>query len=72
MRKAIIGASLVALIALNVGCILPIYSSSPDVRARQLIYSSENLRHIPDTWERIWFLDMPDHATPYRTHGGVI
>jgi len=23
-------------------------------------------------WERFWFLDAPDHMTPYRTHGGVI
>ena len=56
----------------QIGCIVPIYSSSPDVRARQLIYVSEGYRHIPEIWERIWGLDMPDVATPYRTHGGVI
>lgn len=56
----------------QIGCIVPIYSSSPDVRARQLIYASEGYRHIPEIWERIWSLDMPDVATPYRTHGGVI
>lgn len=72
MRKAILGASLALLFAVGVGCATPIYSSSPDVRARQLIYTSENLRHIPQTWERFWFLDMPDHTTPYRTHGGVL
>ena len=54
------------------GCIMPIYSSSPDVRARQLIFVSEGYRHIPEIWERVWGLDMPDVATPYRTHGGVI
>jgi hypothetical protein len=37
-----------------------------------LIYASESLRQIPDIWERIWGLDMPDVETPYRTHGGVI
>ena len=57
---------------LQTGCILPIYSSSPDVRARQLIFASEGYRQIPEIWERIWFLDMPDPMTPYRTHGGVI
>ncbi|HUQ71405.1 MAG TPA: hypothetical protein VM165_17890 [Planctomycetaceae bacterium] len=56
----------------QVGCIVPIFSSSPDVRARQLIFASESYRHIPEIWERIWGLDMPDVATPYRTHGGVI
>jgi hypothetical protein len=39
---------------------------------RQLIYTSENYRHIPEIWSRIWFLDQPDFETPYRTHGGVI
>ncbi len=56
----------------QVGCIVPIWSSSPDVRARQLIYASEGYRHIPEIWDRIWGLDMPDVMTPYRTHGGVI
>lgn len=56
----------------QLGCIIPIYSSSPDVRARQLIFTSENYRHITEIWERIWMLDMPDTMTPYRTHGGVI
>jgi len=56
----------------QIGCIVPIYSSSPDVRARQLIYQSETYRHIPDIWDYTWGLDMPDVATPYRTHGGVI
>jgi hypothetical protein len=56
----------------QIGCIVPIYSSSPDIRARQLIFQSENYRHIPEIWERTWFLDMPDIMTPYRTHGGVI
>lgn len=58
--------------SVQVGCIVPIYSSSPDVRARQLIFVSEGYRHIPEIWDRIWGLDMPDVATPYRTHGGVI
>jgi hypothetical protein len=71
MRKFLLGAAVLAA-TLEVGCFVPIYSSSPDVRARQLIYASESLRHIPEIWERIWGLDMPDVATPYRTHGGVI
>jgi hypothetical protein len=72
MRKFLIGSVLLAAFSLNVGCFLPIYDANPDVRARQLIFSSENMRHIPETWERAWFLDVPDFMTPYRTHGGII
>jgi hypothetical protein len=71
MRKFLITAGILAATT-QVGCFMPIYSSSPDVRARELIYASESLRQIPDIWERIWGLDMPDVETPYRTHGGVI
>lgn len=69
-----LGIALVVLAAAvaQIGCIVPMYSSSPDVRARELIFTSEGYRHIPEIWERIWGLDMPDVATPYRTHGGVI
>jgi hypothetical protein len=45
---------------------------SSDSRARQLIFHSEDLRHVPEIWERAWEMEMPDVATPYRTHGGVI
>ena len=73
MRKLVITAFLMAA-TWQIGCVgpVPIYSSSPDDRARELIYASENLRHIPETWERVWQLEMPDLETPYRTHGGVI
>ena len=73
MRKqALVGLLMFAATFSQVGCAMPIFSSSPDVRAKQLIFTSENYRHIPEIWERIWFLDMPDLMTPYRTHGGVI
>ena len=72
MHKLILSGILAWTMAANVGCILPIYSANPDIRARQLIYTSENLRHVPEIWERTWFLDMPDFCTPFRTHGGVI
>jgi hypothetical protein len=63
---------LLLVASVQVGCIVPIYSAARDERARQLIFVSEGLRHIPRIWERVWGLDMPDLATPYRTHGGVI
>ena len=73
MRKsALLGLLMLSAAMTQVGCILPIFSSSPDVRAKQLIFTSEGYRHIPEVWERIWFLDMPDVMTPYRTQGGVI
>ncbi|MGH7129073.1 MAG: hypothetical protein ACREJB_14520 [Planctomycetaceae bacterium] len=72
MRQFLLTTALLAGTIVPLGCVVPIYSSLPDERARQLIFESENLRHIPRIWERIWFLDMPDLQTPYRTHGGVI
>ncbi|MHC4875115.1 MAG: hypothetical protein ACYTGL_01375 [Planctomycetota bacterium] len=72
MRKAILSLTLAATCAAQIGCVVPIYSSSADARTRQLIYVSESLRHINGIWERIWGLELPDLATPYRTHGGVI
>ena len=72
MRKFVIKGLLLGAMAFNIGCIIPIYSSQPDIRARQLIFTSEGFRHIPEIWERMWGLDLPDLATPYRTHGGVI
>ncbi len=72
MRTVLMKGLLIAAAVVNAGCIIPIYSSDPAVRAKELIYTSEDFRHIPEIWERIWFLDMPDLETPFRTHGGVI
>ena len=72
MRRIICTALLGLALSSSTGCILPIYSGDPIRRAKQLIITSENLRLIEDDWERIWFLDQPNHLTPYRTHGGII
>jgi hypothetical protein len=72
MRRLILSALLGVAVATNVGCFLPIYSGDPIRRTDQLIFTSEDLRNILLEWERIWFLDQPDHETPYRVHGGVI
>ncbi len=72
MRKLVLLFMLTLTLTVSSGCIVPIWSASPDHRVRQLIYQSENYRHIPEIWDRIWGLDMPDLQTPYRTHGGVI
>jgi len=72
MRRLLYAALLSALLSSYVGCALPIYSGDPGQRTRQLIFTSEDSRALLNTWERIWFLDMPDHMTPQRIHGGVI
>lgn len=72
MRRLLVATLAAIAISSNVGCFLPIYDADPAVRARQLIYTSEDLRALRDQWHRFWFLDQPDHAKPLRTHGGII
>jgi len=56
----------------SAGCFLPIYSSNPATRTRELIFTSENLRVLLEEWQRFWFLDQPSHMSPNRVHGGII
>lgn len=72
MRKLLLLAALAVSATAQSGCVVPIWSANPDIRVKQMIYASENYRQITEIWERVWFLDMPDLETPYRTHGGVI
>lgn len=72
LRRIVLASLLLLGSVVNLGCATPIWNPNPNIRARQLIYSSESLRHIPEIWERVWGLELPDLATPYRTHGGVI
>jgi len=72
MRRLACAVLVGLALSTSVGCVLPIYSGDPSVRTQQLIFTSENFRAMLLEWERIWFLDQPDHMTPQRTHGGVI
>lgn len=72
MRRLLLGTLLAVALLPSTGCFIPIYSGDPAVRTKELIFTSENMRAILDEWERIWFLDMPDHMTPRRVHGGVM
>jgi hypothetical protein len=72
MRSLLALMVLAASVSFSSGCVVPIWSANPDIRVKEMIYQSENYRQIPEIWERIWFLDMPDLETPYRVHGGVI
>jgi hypothetical protein len=72
MRRIFWAIVVAGTMAVNSGCLLPLYSGDPARRAQQLIFTSEDLRNFLNEWERIWFLDQPSHLTPYRTHGGII
>lgn len=72
MRRFLLATLLAISLSSNVGCILPIYDADPAVRAKQLIYTAEDLRSMRNEWHRFWFLDQPDHQTPYRVHGGIL
>jgi hypothetical protein len=72
MRNLLLAAMIGLSLGSCAGCIVPAYSADPVRRTQQLIWSSEDLRHLLDEWERLWMLDQPSHLTPYRTHGGLI
>ena len=72
MRRLLFATLLGVVISSNVGCFLPIYSADPARRAKQLMFTSEDMRVILDEWERFWFVDQPSHMTFQRVHGGVI
>ncbi|HID76116.1 MAG TPA: hypothetical protein EYP56_08985 [Planctomycetaceae bacterium] len=72
MRKLLLALACGMLLGSLSGCLLPAYSGDPARRMQQLLFTSENQRLLLDEWERFWMLDQPDHATPYRTHGGII
>jgi hypothetical protein len=72
MRRILIALVVAGWLSAGTGCLIPMYSADPARRAQELIYTSEDLRAFLDEWERIWFLDQPDHMVPLRTHGGII
>ncbi|QDU57081.1 hypothetical protein [Aeoliella mucimassa] len=72
MRKWLLTGLVACVLSSNVGCLIPMYSADPARRARQLIFTSEDLSAVLDEWERIWFLDQPSHLRTHPTHGGVI
>ena len=72
MRRLLYTALLGFSLSTSIGCLLPAYSGDPTRRTQQLIFTSENMRAMLNTWERAWFLDQPDHMNVQRVHGGVI
>ena len=72
MRRLFFATLLGIIVCSNVGCFIPAYSADPARRAKQLMFTSEDMRALLNEWERFWFLDQPDHGVPFRTHGGLI
>ncbi|MBE6425507.1 MAG: hypothetical protein J6A23_05400 [Thermoguttaceae bacterium] len=72
MRKVLIAFILSVFVFQSVGCLIPMYDGDSARRTQQQLNTSENLRLMRDEWERFWFLDQPDHSTPWRNHGGMI
>ena len=54
------------------GCILPAYSGDPQVRIKQEMYDSENLRQAEKEWERMWMNDKPSSLTMDRLSGAIM
>jgi hypothetical protein len=71
MRRLVLLIATVGLATANTGCFLNIYSSDPNLRVRELLNTSEDLRQIEYEWERIWFTDHPSHLTPERVDGAI-
>jgi hypothetical protein len=72
MRMLLLTAVLALGLGASSGCFIPAFNGSTERRTVELLHVSESLRLAMDDWERIWFLDQPDHGTPYRTHGGLL
>lgn len=72
MRKVILLLALSVALVSSTGCLIPAYSGDSKQRTGELITTSENLRLVRDEWQRFWLLDQPSHATPIRTHGGIL
>ena len=68
-----LSACLLAFAALSAtGCILPAYSGDPQVRIKQEMYDSENLRQAEKEWERAWMNDKPSSLTMDRLSGTIM
>lgn len=72
MRRLLLLVVAASTLLGNIGCFIPIYSSDPNRRVKQLLNQSEDLRQIGNEWERIWFTDQPSHLNPERIHGGIM
>ena len=64
---------LLACVALTAGgCAIPAYSGDPQVRVKQELYDSENMRQANKEWERLMMTDKPSSLTMDRLNGAIM
>ena len=66
-------ACLLACVALTAsGCAVPGYSGNPQVRIKQEMYDSENMRQAEQEWDRFMMNDKPSSLTLDRLNGSIM
>ena len=71
VRRLLLTIVTAGLVLSNTGCFIPLYSNDPVRRVNEMLNTSEDLRQIELTWERLWFIDQPSHLSYERIHGGI-
>ena len=64
MRRLLVATILGVSAMSSVGCFVPIYDADPAVRARQLIFTSEDLRNMREEWHRFWSVSYTHLTLP--------
>ena len=73
MMRYFLMACLLACVALTAsGCIVPGYSGDPQVRIKQELYDSENMRQAEQEWTRLMMNDKPSSLTLDRLNGSIM
>jgi hypothetical protein len=72
MRYFLVASLLVFAAIAASGCILPAYSSDPQVRIQEEMNDSENLRQVDAEWRRFWMNDKPSSLTQDRLSGMIM
>jgi len=72
MRYFLIACLLACAALTSIGCILPAYSGDPQIRIKQEMYDSENMRQADLEWQRAWMVDKPSSSTMDRLSGTIM
>ena len=72
MRKVFWAIAAAGMLAVNTGCLIPMYSADPARRAQELIFTSEDLRNFSTNGNASGSSTSRATLTPMRTHGGII
>jgi hypothetical protein len=73
MKRGLLLAVLAMITCLqNIGCLpLNAYDSDHNIRTKQLINQSEDLRQVREEMSRFWFTNQPSNLSPDRLSGSV-